>query len=452
MKKPFIVTLLTLLAVAQVSQVKAQQAIAGSGDLGSTTADGNTYWVAAQLALQHGENESAFTSSERACREGAAIACSVAGEMIVQGKTALGTPEQGVAMFQRGCELGNANACQGFGLMLVQGIGVTADTKKGQSAMQKACEANNAMACVNLGRMFEMGLFGSPNHEVANLYFNRALVLQPNLALNLQASNQSDLAARTKLPTNSQSKPPAATAGSVELRGRLVSNPRLEPTVAPDSVQATCKAHAAAQWNKLRDAPQTKPTWNTEGLGQASTQADAQTIGLALLAANVLDTKITENGDEIASCQSQFEPSLKRLLEQPWSLAPGALAPNTLVQIAPIMGTSTGTADGEQFLLLIVDLGVRSSRRPLHADKGFAFYRVNCDAAEVTPIFYFQTDGQGKLPLASVDGAATASAAISDRARKLGCATQSERRLWTQLSSLEAAMALRFEQDQQQTP
>lgn len=454
MNQPFIAIILVLIVAAQFSEVKAQRATTGTGDLGSTTTDGNTYWVAAQLALQRGESEAAFTSSDRACQEGTAIACSVAGEMIVQGQTKMGTPEQSVALFQKGCDLGNANACQGLGLMLVQGIGITADAKKGQNVMQKACQASNAMACVNLGLMFKMGMFGSPNHRDADLYFKRALTLQPDNEMALQALAENSQTAQIKPSTGTPPKPTAPTTQTTELRGRLTTTPgpAAASATAPQLVQASCWDSVAASWNAAREAGPVKPNWNTAPATQSVTLSDAQTIGLLMLVASTAGSTSPAGTQSLAACQSHFEAALKRILNQPWTIAPNSLAENTLSQLNPPIDLAAGNATKEQTLLLIIDAGGGTVRPHLHADKAFALFRVTCDAGEVTPLFYFQTDRQGKLRAAMSSFNAAPPTTISDRARRLGCAPQSERRLWTQLSGLEAALSLRFEKDQQQTP
>ncbi|HCP64010.1 MAG TPA: hypothetical protein DIU09_05400 [Hyphomonadaceae bacterium] len=454
MNQPFIAIILVFVFATQFSEVKAQRATAGTGDLGSTTTEGNTYWVAAQLALQRGEGEAAFTSSDRACQEGTAIACTVAGEMIVQGQTKMGTPEQSVALFQKGCDLGNANACQGLGLMLVQGIGVAADAKKGQNVMQKACQASNAMACVNLGLMYRMGLFGPPNPKEANLYLNRALALQPDNELALQAIKEIGQAPQVRPPAGSPQKPSAPTVSTTELRGRLASNPAPAMTAAsgPQAAPNTCWDYVTTQWNTAREFTPSKPTWNPPASVQAVTLGDAQTIGLLMLMASRSGATLPAGIQSLADCQSHYETALRAFLRQQWTIAPNALAQNTVMQVNPSIELAGQTANGEQTLLLMIDIGGSSPRPPPYADKTFAMFRVNCDAGEVTPQFFFQTDRQGKLQPATTSSIAAPPATVSERARRLGCAPQSERRLWTQLSGLEAALSLRFEQDQQQTP
>ena len=454
MNQTFIAIILVLIGAAQFSEIKAQRATTGTGDLGSTTTDGNTYWVAAQLALQRGESEAAFTSSDRACQEGTAIACSVAGEMIVQGQTNMGTPEQSVALFRKGCDLGNANACQGLGLMLVQGIGITADAKKGQDVMQKACQASNAMACVNLGLMFKMGMFGSPNHREADLYFKRALALQPENEMALQAMAENNQTEQVKPPSGASPKPPATTTQRTELRGRLKSTPGPTPASAqaPQLAQATCWDRIAASWNAAREARPAKPTWNTTASAQTIRLSDAQTIGLLVLVASNSTNAVSNGPQTLAACQSDFEPGLKKLLSQPWAIAPNSLAENTLIQMNPPIDLAEGNATKEQTLLLIIDAGGNAARRHAQADKAFALFKVNCDVGEVTPLFFFQTDRQGKLQPTTTSSNVAPPTAVSDRAQRLGCVPQSERRLWTQLSGLEAALSLHFEQDQQQTP
>ncbi len=454
MNKPFVAIILLLLCAAQFSEVEARQPIAATGDLGSTTTDGNTFWVAAQLALQRGESEAAFTSSDRACQEGTAIACSVAGEMIVQNQTKMGTPEQSVALFQKGCNLGNANACQGLGLMLVQGIGITADAKKGQNVMQKACQASNAMACVNLGLMFRLGLFGSANHNEADLYFKRALALQPDNEMALQAMEENSQTTQVNPSTGAPPKPTAPTTQTIELRGKLTNTSA--PMPASDTgqklVPTSCWDSVTTPWNAAREADPVKPTWNTAAVAQAVTLSDTQTIGLLILVASKSGGAVTPGTQTLAACQSHFEAALKRVANQPWNIAPNSLAENTLIQMNPPIDLAEGTETREQTLLLIIDAAGGGPRRHAQADKAFALFRVNCDAGEVTPHFLFQTDRQGKLGQAMTGSNAAPPAAVSDRARRLGCAPESERRLWTQLSGLDAALSLRFEQDQQQTP
>ncbi|MFN9610963.1 MAG: tetratricopeptide repeat protein [Hyphomonadaceae bacterium] len=454
MNQPFIAIILILIAAAQFSEVKAQSPITGTGDLGSTTTGGNTFWVTAQVALQRGESEAAFTSSDRACQEGTAIACSVAGEMIVQGQTRMGTPEQSVALFQKGCDLGNANACQGLGLMLVQGIGITADAQKGRSVMQKACQASNAMACVNLGLMFKMGLFGSPNHREADLYFKRALTLQPDNKMALQALAENSQAAQGKPSVSGPPKPATPMKQTTELRGRLTTPPASTPipATAPQMVATTCWDSVSTLWNAARDARPSKPTWNTAASAQTLRLSEAQTIGLLMLAASKSATGASSGPQTLAACQRDVEPELKQLLSQPWTIAPNSSAENTLIQMNPPINLADRLASTDQTLLLIIDAGGSTPRRHPQADKAFALVRVSCDGGGATPLFFFQTDRQGKVRPALTGSNAALPTAVTDRARRLGCAPQSERRLWTQLSGLEAALSLRFEQDQQQTP
>lgn len=448
MNQPFIAFLVAITCISQSSEVTAQHTIAGSGDLGSTTSDGNAYWVAAQLAMRRGENEVAFTSSDRACQAGTAIACAVAGEMIVQGKTQMGTPEQAVALFQRGCDLRNANACQGLGLMLVQGIGVAADAKKGQRVMETACQAGSAMACANLGLMLKMGFLGQPNPTEAQRYFSQALALQPNNEVALQAMNDQSQSVQHASSKSSQPNPPVPRSQIKELRGRIAVR---SPTAAGAREElASCWESVSAHWNLARESGPRKPTWNALPPTHAAQFDDAQTMATLILLATKAGATIPTDTPTLAACQSHFEPILWTLLRQPWSIAPNDLSKNSLVQINPLLQFDGSAATAEQTILIMVQTNGGNARRPLYADRGFALYRVNCNAAAVTPVFYFQTDGEGKL--ASSAGTAAPPTLLADRAQRLGCAGHAERLLWTQLSSFEAALSIRFEQDQQQTP
>lgn len=448
MNQPFIAFLLAIICIAQFSEVMAQQVIAGSGDLGNTTSDGNAYWVAAQLAMRRGENEGAFTSSDRACQAGTAIACAVAGEMIVQGKTTMGTPEQGVVLFQRGCDLRNANACLGLGLMLVQGIGVAADPKKGRKVMESACQAGNAMACANLGLMLKMGFLGPPNQTEAQRYFSQALALQPRNEVALQAMRDQSQLVQNAHSTTPQPNPTVQSPQTTELRGRIAAQ---HPTAAGTKEgSASCWESVSAHWNLTRETGPRKPTWNPLPSAQAVQLGDAQTIATLILIKSKAGATIPTDTHTLVACHSHFEPILRNFLRQPWAIAPNDLSKNTLVQMNPLLQFDGSPAIAEQTILIMVDTNAGNARRPIYADRGFAVYQVNCTAASVTPILFFQTDRQGEL--ATSAETAAPSTLLADRAQRLGCVPQSERRLWTQLSGLEAALLLRFEKDQQQTP
>jgi hypothetical protein len=372
--------------------------------------------------------------------------------MIVQSQTKLGTPEQSVALFQKGCDLGNANACQGLGLMLVQGIGVAADAQKGRSVMQKACQASNAMACANLGLMFRMGLFGPPDYTEANVHLKRALALQPDNDLALQATKENGQVAQVNPSAKRPREPPARATASTKLSGRLASNPAQVPAAAPIDAPTTCWDNITKQWNKLRESDPVKPTWNNPASSQAAALTDTQTIGLLMLVASESGAAPPTGIQSLADCQNHFETTLKALLGQIWTIAPNDLAKNTVVQFNPPVDLAGHTATREQTLMLMIDAGGSAARRHAQADKAFALFKVNCDVGEVTPLFFFQTDRQGKLQPTTTSSNVAPPTAVSDRAQRLGCVPQSERRLWTQLSGLEAALSLHFEQDQQQTP
>lgn len=446
---PTVVAILfVLISVLHSGQAQAQHAIAGAGDQGSTTSDGNGFWVAAQLAFQRGESEAAFSASDRACRAGTAIACSVAGEMIIQGKIAMGTPEQSAALFQRGCELGNANACQGLGLMLVQGIGIAADSKRGQAAMSKACQASNATACANLGLMHKMGMFGASNLQEANHYLKKALSLQPENEVALQAL--ADMKANENSSPSPTSRPQQSgpVVQPTELRGRLTVNPlSSSPAVG---TRMDCWSNFTAHWNLARDASPAKPNWDRIEGPKSAKFDDTETIGALIIAAGGSGRREGLEANGLTSCQSHYEADVRMLVRQPWAIAPNALSPNTLLQFNPILGQAYSSAAGDLTLLVITDTQASGPRRITFAKRGIALFRINCDTAAAAPLFYFETDAQGKISPSRTQ--TPPPTALSGRASVLGCTPPAERRLWTELSGLEAALSLRFEQDQQQTP
>ena len=254
--------LISTLCVCQ--DVKAQRVEPSTGKLGSTTTSGNGHWVSAQVAISQGSIDAAYLAADRACQEGTAIACSFAGELIIQGRVPLATPEQSAGLFKRGCELGNANACQGIGLMLVQGIGITENAQAGKRFMERACEAENSMACTNLGLMHKMGMFGPPNNAQAETYLKQALDLLPE--------NETAKAALAEIQAKSiraaeRSSPGASQQVSI-LRGRSEADKPIESPLAPSSTAAAMPSAiqcqratlAALMEGNIQDLK--KPAWN----------------------------------------------------------------------------------------------------------------------------------------------------------------------------------------------
>jgi TPR repeat protein len=153
--------------------------------------------------------EAARTALQRACVDGAGLACHNLGVIARDG--AFGTkkdPPAAYALFDAGCRLGRGASCVEQAIALHAGTGVTRDTKRAVEVADlacsssaehcwfraelyqkqkkytearplhdKACGAGSAVACHNLGVMLEKGLGGKKDEKRSLDVFQKACEL-----------------------------------------------------------------------------------------------------------------------------------------------------------------------------------------------------------------------------------------------------------------------------------
>lgn len=466
MNKPFILVIVFALAFTFSSEVKAQVIDPQTGAVGTTTTNGNGHWVSAQVALSKGSLDAAFLAADRACQAGTAIACAFAGELIIQGQAALATPEQSAGLFKRGCELGNANACQGVGLMLVQGIGIAEDVQTGKAFMDRACNAQNAIACTNLGLMFKMGLFGPANKVQSEAYLKQALHMQPDneLAQNALAELQAELP-RTARP---QSLSP--------LRGRGETNKNAEQLTgvamkaAGPSLTLCQRSALSALMDEGRHDPK-KPTWNIAPDSSLEAARITRQIQLLLAfsdtnaarASASMEPSALSDFPTLADCEAAYAGRIKAFGETAWLLA--AVEPQEKIIYTMTSGDdvlSPIEANVKVITLITDNRPVSDSKKGLSNGlwdgKTLRSYRVVCQVGEVMPLFALGFDQKSKLVASGGFSPPLATSTLepetmpSEIVRTLACAPQQQGVNGASTYRLQAALALQFEQDQQQTP
>jgi len=466
MIKPFILVVVFALALTFSFEVKAQIADPKTGAVGTTTTNGNGHWVSAQVAISQGSLDAAFLAADRACQEGTAIACAFAGELIIQGQAPLATPEQSAGLFKRGCELGNANACQGIGLMLVQGIGIAEDVKSGKAFMDRACGAQNAMACANLGLMYKMGLFGPANKVQTEAYLKEALRMQPDneVAQNALAELQAETTrtATSQLPS--------------QLRGRGETNKNVEPLTgvaaksASPSLTMCQRSMIPALMDVGRQDPQ-KPSWNIAPDSSLDATRITRQIELLLAFTDASAAPATPSSEPsgpvdlptLAACEDAYASRVKAFGETAWLLA--AVEPQeTIIYATTHSGDATSPLETNvEMITLIADSRRRSEpgkglSNGLWDGKILSSYRVVCRIGEVTPLIVLEFDQKSRLMASSGFSQPKGSSSLEPAAKRseivktLACASPQQAVSTAATHSLQAALSLRFEKDQQQTP
>ncbi|OYU77560.1 MAG: hypothetical protein CFE32_05225 [Alphaproteobacteria bacterium PA3] len=463
-----LIALLLSTSLWLLSVAKAATPSNANGPVGSTTPEGTTIW---QTLLQQSKvlaPMERFEMAQSACIAGSAIGCSTAGELIVSGATDTFDAPKAVELFQQGCDLGNANACQGVGLMLVQGIGIAADIEKGQSTIRKSCEANNAMACANLGLMLTLDRFGAPNTKLAEIYFLRAQSLQPDNELAQRGLAELGSTRQAIVASGS----PNTNLARTELRGRQIN---LSANGSNDFVamsqaskpETRCSNSVIEALNSLSRKIQTRPSWDTPTPTTKVPVSDLESIGL-MLALPQSDRLTLTGPDEsepavplIQDCIAENRAALNAVLSQTWTVAPETLGVQAAFQLLAKKDTLQNPSPAPQTILLILVTGetgqndAAGSTMSL-ASKVIAQYEYTCDSSRGRVVFGIQFDRQSKLVgyegFAGKEEVPLVATHLASVAQKLACTSESERYLWTKLSGLEAALSLRFEKDQQQTP
>lgn len=439
------------------------------GSVGQTTAEGDAIW---QTLIQQSKSlapMARFEMAQSVCDAGSAIGCATAGELIISGATDTFDAPKAAELFQRGCDLGNANACQGIGLMLIQGIGIANDLEKGQRAIEKSCAADNAMACANLGLMFSLGTFGAQDLKRAEAYYQRAQSLEPDNELarqGLQTSGSASFADKADAVPPFKDEP-------TELRGRLIEfapHDQDKPSALPKSRELwpECNTRLIEALNSFSRKPQTRPSWDAPSAANKASVSELESIGLMLAlprAAAAPPVNATDDRRPTPSmrdCISENRSALDAVLGQTWTLAPEALGVKAAFQILQEPGEIQATPDAPQTLLLIVKSADPpqqdnpDSRLSL-ASKVIARYQFRCGSSDARLVFGVEFDSQSKL--VGVTGFPETAATPLNNAKQLdtiaqrvACTAPAERQVWTKLSGLEAALALRFDQVQQRTP
>ena len=461
-----------VLALTVSSEVKAQISDPLKGSVGTTTTAGNGHWVSAQVAIKQGSLDAAFLGADRACQEGTAIACAFAGELIIQGKAPLATPEQSAGLFKRGCELGNANACQGIGLMLVQGIGISEDVQAGKAFMDRACSAQNAMACTNLGLMYKMGLFGPPNRAQSEAYLSQALHMQPDNEVAQRALAEvgamQNQAGEENLPGSLQQL--ATLRGRAEPETGATDSPNSQSIVAKP-IANLCQRHVITALMDVGSQDPRKPSWNFAPGSRLDAARITRQIELLLaftdagaaLAADNVEPSVPSDLPELDDCEAAYSDQIKAFDETPWLLA--AVEPRQPIIYAVTRASdaaSPSEANIRKITLITDSRRTSGSKKDLSSGvwngKTLSSFQVSCQANEILPLFALQFDQQSKLvagsglPLVPPDPPGEAIQTRGEIARTLACAPPQQITTPATILPLEAAMSLRFEQDQQQAP
>ncbi len=445
--------------------VKAQRVEPSTGKLGSTTTSGNGHWVSAQVAISQGSIDAAYLAADRACQEGTAIACSFAGELIIQGRVPLATPEQSAGLFKRGCELGNANACQGIGLMLVQGIGITENAQAGKRFMERACEAENSMACTNLGLMYKMGMFGPPNNAQAETYLKQALDLLPEnetaKAALAEIQAKSIRAAESSAPTKSQQV-------SI-LRGRSETDKPIESPVAPSSTAVAmpgaiqCQRATLAALMEGNNQDLRKPAWNLTPNVNVEPNWITSQVELLLAFSEAGQTQSALRADaaaasitaKVGDCAEAYANTVKAIKDTPWLLA--SRDPQARIIYAFFGGNEVAAPPNRPINITLITENQRSADTGAAAsndvwnNKSLSAFRVSCETKEATLILALQFDPQSRLigsssapslntaqPLAPIEKNA-------ELARTLACARPQQAAAAPNSLHLQAALARRPE-------
>lgn len=467
MRIPLFAMTILFLAFTCNLEVKAQASDPKTGSVGSTTTSGNSHWVSAQVAIGQGAVDAAFLSADRACQEGTAIACAFAGELIIQGQASLATPEQSAGLFKRGCELGNANACQGIGLMLVQGIGIAEDAKAGRAFMERACQSENAMACANLGLMHKMGMFGPPNQVQAMEYLNQALLLMPENEIAKAALVE----LQAKAPQRAGGERTASATQGPILRGRAESDKQAatvmneSKSLQSQSELTLCQRAAFTGLVESYDPDPKKPSWNlTPNTGTDPSQTNSQVVLLLALSAKdpadfnpSMEGNTTISLPRLSDCEAKYSIQIKALEETNWRLA--AAEPNQTI----IYAASASKEGRSTTITMIIDSEEKSEARHkissgLWSSRSISTYNIDCQSNEPRLLLALQFDARSRLfaasglPFSTVVEPVATLAKHAEIARTLACAPPQQVPSPANTYRLQAALSLRFERDQQQTP
>jgi hypothetical protein len=473
MRKLFIPMAVLLSTLCVCPNVHAQGIEPSTGKLGSTTTNGNGHWVSAQVAISQGSIETAYLAADRACQEGTAIACSFAGELIIQGRVPLATPEQSAGLFKRGCELGNANACQGIGLMLVQGIGITENAQAGKRYMERACEAENSMACTNLGLMHKMGMFGPPNDIQAEAYLKQALDLLPE--------NETATTTLTELQAKNNQKAEGGLSATLRqasiLRGRSDTDKPIQNLVAPSQsaiakpnpVQCERATFDALMGGNNQDLK--KPAGHlTPHINVGSNWITSQ-VELLLAFSEAGQTLAAPNADgaasivlpNVADCAAAYANFIKAIKDMAWLLA-SVESHKQIIYGVSGRNEVTAASPSQQKTITFITERQRTAdpneavSNDLWNNKNLSAYRVNCQTKEATLILSLQFDprsrlvGSSKTPSLNTAQPQVIIEKHAEMARAIACASPQQAVATAATHSLQAALSLRFEKDQQQTP
>ena len=90
---------------------------------------------------------------EKACAEGAMLACMNLGSKLQHGIGGARDPKRAQELYEMSCDAGVQPGCFSLAQQLASGDGVPKDTARARDIYTKLCQAEDTFACDNLGEL-----------------------------------------------------------------------------------------------------------------------------------------------------------------------------------------------------------------------------------------------------------------------------------------------------------
>jgi hypothetical protein len=232
-----------------------------------------------------------------------------------------------------------------------------------------------------------------------------------------------------------------------------------------------CQRHVITALMDVGSQDLKKPSWNFAPGSSLDAARITRQIELLLAftdagaapAADSVEPSIPSDVPKLADCEAAYADQIKAFGETPWlQAAVEARQPIIYAVTRASDGASPSEANIRKITLITDGRRTSGSKKDLSNGvwngKTLSSFQVSCQANEISPLFALQFDQQSKLvagiglPLVPPDPPGEAIQTRGEIARTLACAPPQQIATPERSLPLEAALSLRFEQDQQQTP